>query len=722
MLLVPRASIHWTVVCVGLVLAGTLATAAEPDEGNEKFDAVGLVKAVSPALVKVEYTVRYDKGEGPEAMGRIYLGGSIHEERPKRLSGFLVGPTTVVTTDPMTHPRFIERIAVRYGKTVVPARIASYATEHDAIVLELAKPLTGAVPLAFRDVKGPYYVLGHGPMQGEWTTVVKPLGGSTFVTESGRSYRSVSSQGLITDRVGTPVALTMKSKMPLDDSWKRLPLTWEMLSAEGMAKQLTALKATAERTVVRVALSFRSPKKRPGSSRYGYRDSGGATEHNVLGVVVDERHVLVLAGMSSRLTARLEKVRIFGADGKAVPAAFAGSLKDYAACVVRLEKPLARAVALSAEPILDLDNRLVLIAILDLQGERRVDYFQHCRPTSFRTGWKDHVYLDETFTSRGRPFLFDSRMRLAALPLRRRPKVSTGDGYESRGRRLISSVDLKAVLDDLAEQLDPNNVPVSETEEFRLAWLGVEMQPLNTELARANNCAHLTRDGSSGAIVTYVYPGSPAAKAGIRTGSILLRLNVEGQPKPIEVSLEDSARRGAFPWHRLANLPEDMFDSVPAPWGSLENRLVRKLTELGFGKRFTVEVFRDGKTFSKQLVIERSPRHYDTAERMKSPPLGLTVREMTFEVLRYFQRKKGDPGVIISKIQRGSKASVAGLKPFEIITHVNDRPVADPEAFGKLVAGQAQLRLSVLRMTQRRTVIIELPAATSKPDGGEGTP
>jgi S1-C subfamily serine protease len=83
---------------------------------------------------------------------------------------------------------------------------------------------------------------------------------------------------------------------------------------------------------------------------------------------------------------------------------------------------------------------------------------------------------------------------------------------------------------------------------------------------------------------------------------------------------------------------------------------------------------------------------------------------MTYEVVRYFQRPDGDPGVVISKIEIGSKASTAGLKPFEIITHVNDQPVKSVKEFEQSVKGQQTLRLSVKRMTKGRQVKDDVPA------------
>ena len=110
-----------------------------------------------------------------------------------------------------------------------------------------------------------------------------------------------------------------------------------------------------------------------------------------------------------------------------------------------------------------------------------------------------------------------------------------------------------------------------------------------------------------------------------------------------------------------------------------------------------------------QLVIEQGPPHYDAAPRHKSKALGLTVRDLTFEVRRYLKKTADQPGVVISKIDRGSKAAVAGLKPYEVITHVNAAPVMNVGQFQKQLQGQAELRLSVSRMARSRVVEIKLP-------------
>ena len=75
---------------------------------------------------------------------------------------------------------------------------------------------------------------------------------------------------------------------------------------------------------------------------------------------------------------------------------------------------------------------------------------------------------------------------------------------------------------------------------------------------------------------------------------------------------------------------------------------------------------------------------------------------------RYLQKTDESAGVIISKIETGSKAAVAGIKPFELITEINGKPLKSVEAFAKLVADKDELQLSIERMNKSRQVRIRL--------------
>ncbi|MEI8194980.1 MAG: PDZ domain-containing protein, partial [Phycisphaerae bacterium] len=566
--------------------------------------------------------------------------------------------------------------------------------------------------------KGPYSAILYRVNDGLWTTSVRGVGGGVTTVDDGRRFTGISALALIVDKAGKPVTIAGKSELPLDESWKIEPGKWPTVSAAELATQVAGLEKRAGAGLVRVTMNFRSPKG--GEDRNNYRSYRGrgseqGTVQHVLGVLVDEKTVLVLSELHPTTTARLESLRVQGDDGKGVDAKFKGALTDYGAFVITLEKPLTGAITFSEESILKSRDRLLLAAEVTQQGEKRTAYFSHARIPTFRLGWHQNFYPELSGSSTA--FLFNDAGTLVALPISQRPK-GTEDRYGSNQSVLTAAAQIKAVLAAGAASFDPSNTPLTEEEENRLAWLGIELQPLTQELARANNVSDQTSDGENGALVTYVYPNSPAAKAGIEAGCVLLRIHTPEQPKPIEVHLDsDSYGERSFPWERLGQAPESVFDQIPAPWPAVENTLIRTMTDLGFGKKIQAEFFVDGKVVTKEFEVVQSPPHWNAAAKFKSVPLGITVRNMTYEVSRYFHRKDGEPGVVISKIEMGSKASIAGLKPYEYVTHVNDQPVANVRQFEQQMktVGDAggEVRLSVTRMAQGRLVKVRLPAATT---------
>jgi hypothetical protein len=476
-----------------------------------------------------------------------------------------------------------------------------------------------------------------------------------------------------------------------------------------MTRHLAGLKPRVDAGLLRVKLNFRSPKAQDSATRYSSRyEDDQETERNVVGILIDRRKILILAHLKPKVTARLERITVYREQGEPVGAKFMHTLKDYGCFTATLEQELPGDLEASSEDIAGLHAKLLLLAEVSVKGEKLVPHLWHGRITHYNIRWRRNVYPLIPGSEKD-TFLFDLEGRVVAVPVAHREKAAVEERWSSKSIVLTPAAYIHKALLDLPNNIDPDNVPLSEAEENRLAWLGVEMQALNKDLAQVNNVSDLTSNGETGALVSYVYPGSPAAKAGIEAGHILLRLHIEGQPKPLEVKLDGSAfAGGAFPWDRLDEVPEQYYDQIPKPWPPAENTLIRKLTDIGFGKKYKAEFFRDGEVVTVDLEIIQSPPHYDSTPRYETKGLGITVRSLTYEVRRYFQKTPEDPGVIVSKIESGSKASVAGIKPFEIITRINDQPVMNVKDFEKLAAGQATLRLSVKRMTRGRLVSIKM--------------
>jgi len=727
-----RTTGRWIVtalITVGFALPASAAPTgpAAPKKPKKATPAqlLAIAQAVSPSLVRVEYTLQHDeKGESPSGRSSGYYGGDsmIRQERPMEMVGYLLSPTQVFTGDTLVAPRFIKKIDVRFGDSLVPARITGYSVRQRGVVLTLARPLKGAKPLTFAEktVPEPFYGVRYTDSDGAWTVSVWKAAVAEAVTVN--EYGERHGEGppdLTVDGQGRAIAVWLEGNTPLDDSWRGSPLAREQMSAEAMKQWTDTVGKVADRALLRTVLHFRSPRKdADGYSRYGMGDGEDKTEVNCVGLLIGAKRVLILHGMGPKVTARLRSVQVHPAGGEAVTGTFTHTLKDYGALVVELAKPLPGAVKLSDKPIRGFMDRLVMTVDLSIKGEVIVTHLLRSRLQGLRRGWKRRVY--PSTDGNDEVFVFDDSGRLIAFPISRREKLSVRERWSSDSAQLTTVAYLRDVLAKPGDHADPSNVPLTEAEERRIAWLGVEMQGLNEELARINKVSDLTQNGEIGGIVSFVYPGSPAAKAGIEPGMILLRLHVQDHPQPMGIEVEESRFRGGFPWNRLDSLSERMFDRVPCPWPTAENALTRTLTDLGFGTKFRLEVFKDGKTFFKDMTVTQSPAHYDMAPRYKCKALGVTARDISYEVRRYFRREGEAPGVILSKIERGSRASVAGLKPYEIVTHVNDKPVNSVRDFEKLTAGKSMLRLMVLRMTENRVVKIETDGAPATQAKGQG--
>jgi len=700
-----------------------------------------IIQQVRPSLVRVEYTLRFDKGEAPEVAGwgqRCPSCGQIHgygdasqlirQERPLEVAGFVLSADKVITPDIMVHPRFVEKIRIRFQDELIDARPAAYPLEQIAVILQLDSPLQKARPIVFaKSSAKAFKVASYSEQNGQWSISIEKMQEVPTLREDGFSYIAATTTGLILDPNGIAAAVCMGQALPVDGSWQQSPLDWPAISAEELTRKLTDFESKISREILRVQLNFRSPRNTEDNYRgYGFsEEDSSATEMNKAGLLIDPKHILILAKLPPKQTARLERVVVYPHKSLPVEGRFEGSLADYGGLIISLDRPLHNVqTALSPHPIMAYDQKLLLGAEVRIQGQNKTVYVQQYRIASFALGWRRQLQ-PELLGAVNNRYLFDLEGRLVALPLSRREKImSEEDRWMSEYNQTLTAVCyLGPVMQAQASSFDATNVPLAESDENRIAWLGVEMQPLDAELARINQVSALTRDGEIGAMISYVYDNSPASQAGLEVGDILLRLHIDKQPRPLEVALDDYDRGFGemFPWEQLSDLSEDYYDQLPTPWADAENSVIRSLTDFGFGTHFQAEIFRQGQVLMKEMVITESPSHYNSANRFKSEAMGLTVRNLTYEVRRYFRLTPDDPGVIVSKIEPGSKASVGGIKPFEIITHINDAPVADVEAFEKMIQSGGELKLSVKRMTRGRIVNLKLDAAapTEKTDAAK---
>jgi len=730
MMLRSKTILSFSMAALAALAATECVRAGDPDP-------VQIAEALKNSIVRVEYTLQYDKGQPPAgtgimercpSCGEFHVDGGatvVSEERPLETAGYLLSPTRVLSVDQFLHPRFLGKTEVVLGGEAVAARPVAYAQRENAVILELDRPLRGGVPLKFDATKdGPWFAATCATLNGDWTTTVNPVSIGGLNVAGGQSpFSPVNDRGVIVTGQGVPVAMNLTGELAPGDAWKGSPEQWEWIAASQFAERTKKIEAVSNAGVLRARLDLRSPRVTDDPySRWSYRDSNEddeSTEIHALALNVDGSTLLVLAGLKPAVTGRLEHITVYspGRD-EGVSATFRASLRDYGAFVATLDEPLDGALDVAHADIRQLRNRLLIGAEITLQGEHRIAYFNHNRVSSFAIGWRRNVYPEVAGDDESL-FLFDADGSLIALPIIKRQRPGEEESWRDTYPTLTSARQIASALSDLNANADTSNIPLSEEEENRVAWLGVVMQGLDTELARQMAVSELSDDGTIGGIVTFIYPDSPAAQAGVQEGDVLLRVHVESRPRPIDVMVDEDAEIGsAFPWHRLDELTEDYFDMIPKPWPNVASDFNRTLTGIGFGTPIRVELVRDGEVMFVEMAITQSPVHFDAAPQFKSEPLGFTLRPMTYEVRRQLQKSESDPGLIIARIEPGSKASVSGLKPYETIASVNDQPVSTIEDFRLASAGQSELRLSVMRMTRSRLVKITLEAPIEEAGAG----
>lgn len=169
-------------------------------------------------------------------------------------------------------------------------------------------------------------------------------------------------------------------------------------------------------------------------------------------------------------------------------------------------------------------------------------------------------------------------------------------------------------------------------------WLGVRIQRVTDELAEAFGL-----DKGRGALVAEVTEDSPAEKAKIERGDIILSYNGE--------------------------MIKEMSD------------LPRLVAETKIGEKVNVVVMRSGDKKDIAVTIdemteEEQALEDESMDEEKDHGFGLTLRTLTSEVRKEFDLAKDVEGVLIVGVAARSESARAGLRPGDIILQVNQKYVA----------------------------------------------
>jgi len=176
-------------------------------------------------------------------------------------------------------------------------------------------------------------------------------------------------------------------------------------------------------------------------------------------------------------------------------------------------------------------------------------------------------------------------------------------------------------------------LPQLKTGKVVRGFLGVMIQDITPDLAKT-----FELNSDKGAIVSDVAKGSPAEKAGLLRGDVILRL----AGKEIENA------------HKLSQLAAA---TVP-------------------NTKIIVDILRDGKAETVLLTMGTMPSEEQTTFAPKEETTwGMAVQELTSQLAQQLGLEPGTVGVVISDIKEESPAAEAGLHPGDLITEINRKSV-----------------------------------------------
>jgi serine protease Do len=179
-------------------------------------------------------------------------------------------------------------------------------------------------------------------------------------------------------------------------------------------------------------------------------------------------------------------------------------------------------------------------------------------------------------------------------------------------------------------------------------WLGVGIQDIDQDLAST-----LKLPSVRGILISEVTEGSPAARAGLKTGDVVSKLG--GQP----------------------------VDST----GEFRNAIAGA----GAGATVKLDLLRDGKPLNVDVKLGELPEKVAAGpgepSREGGALDGLTLNELDPVARRKFEIPANvKSGVVVAAIDTDSSAATSGIHPGDVIVEVNRKPVATVDEFRRAYA------------------------------------
>jgi serine protease Do len=166
--------------------------------------------------------------------------------------------------------------------------------------------------------------------------------------------------------------------------------------------------------------------------------------------------------------------------------------------------------------------------------------------------------------------------------------------------------------------------------------------------------------GASGAVISSVNEGGPADRAGLRPGDVVTEYNGK--------AVKDS--------DQLVDMVVHTKPGTTVPLKVYRNKQPRSMS-------LTVEEL----NLNEEMGIRGREENESPEEEKLETGLGLELTPLTPELARRLRLPDGEGGAIVTRVERNSAASRAGVGPQDVILEVNQQPVNSMSDVRKALQG-----------------------------------
>ena len=216
---------------------------------------------------------------------------------------------------------------------------------------------------------------------------------------------------------------------------------------------------------------------------------------------------------------------------------------------------------------------------------------------------------------------------------------------------------------------EPIIAQLREGKKIDRGWLGVKIQMVSPEIAES-----LGMKESKGALVVGVTKGSPAEKAKILSGDVILRFN----GKEIDTM------------RKLPRVVAETHIGTEAEMEVMRNGSIKKLN---------VTVGKMDENEEKKLLDEKKP---ELQSRKGEDFLAMRLTPLTDEVRTEYGIDANIRGVLVMEVEDGSQAQRKGIEPGDVIVEAGQKPVRSiAELKAAVEAVEKMKRKSILLYVNR---------------------